>query len=534
MFNTRIELFLATYFMTEAVTSGLGIKPRLVFDKLFSAFLLSAVDRDKLFALTESAEVRDIKTYGDYARVRRIEQYAEIMGIELDTGDESRDVISIKGRALQEIEKCGYGDCLCATPSTICGHISLSARRGVVASLNILGIILCEGWYVDEDKDMGLEKLDASAKWGDIAGILLALHYDDASRKQNLDRLYSVTLDTVNQDYYETASAEYGIGNAQELPECRMLKKAFASGTLSADTYAPQYARFVFSPIMSARDKERALFSGHKTAITETADLPLKLSYGDIPFDPNALEIRPLLREEERKKVIKGLKNSDMRGMRAYRPVCLSCDSEYVLDCYVTAMRKAFGGANVEEIEVADLTQYDLEPSSENVLVRYCNEDKPNVYILRFSGFISPAVMATVTNFLASEKRSKFRLRRPSAVIDLGAILPICVCDKNNARELMGGCDVISLSPVSVEEKEDVLDHIIRIKSKKYSASNVGADTDARSMLCEYSVEKAERIIDTVARYHRGEESLTITAHMVKEAEAGEPTTRGKCGFGGL
>lgn len=534
MFNTRTELFLETYFTTEAVTSGLGIEPRVVFDKLFSAFLLSAADRDKLFALTERDDVRDIKTYGDYARVRRIEQYAQIVATEFGIDDESRDVISIKGRALQGMEKCGYGDCLGTTSSAICKHVALSAGRGVVLSLNILGIILCEGWYVLEDKDMGLTKLDCSAKWGDIAGIMLALHYDEASRKVNLDRLYSVTFDTVNQDYYETASAKYGIDNAQELPECRMLKKAFASGILSADTYASQYARFIFSPIMNAKDKERALFAGYKTAIAETADLPLKLSYGDIPFDPKALVTRPLIRESECEKVVKGLQNTDMRGMRAYRPICLSCDSEYVLDHYVVAMRKAFGGANVEEIEVADLTQYDLEPSSENVLVRLCDEDKQNVYLLRFRGFIPPAVMATVANFLASEKRSKFRLRHPSAVIDLGAILPICICDKTNERELMDKCDVISLASVSAEEKGEVLDHIIQTKSQKYSASNVCTDVEARSILGGYSIEKAERIIDTVARYHRGEETLQITANMVKEAATIEPATRVRCGFGGV
>ncbi len=533
MFNSLTELFLQNYFLFENIAGKMIVNTRLLFDKLFTVFLVSETDRAVLFDLTQCNKVRDIATYGNYAQFCRMQKYAELSEIESDVVSEMQDLISIKGNALRRAKQFGFEDNV-ATETAACKFLTESANGGAVTSLNLLGFLHCEGIFVEKNLHLGIKNLDRTAKWNNVEGILLSLYYSENDRKINLDRLYTVTRGTPFEDVYVKAVKRYDMSyKAHVLPEAQILKKAFGAGILKPELYMAQYARFIYSEILGLKDKERALFSGHKEAISETADLPLRLTCGEIAFDASAFQVLPLTRDEEQERIFRIVCNSDLRKDPAYRPLCLCCDSDYLLNLYLSAMGKAFSSAHVERIDVADLEDYNFEPTGNNLFVRSCNEKKQNVYFLCFKGYIKDPIMNAVKNFLQSDKRKKFRLQHPAAMIDLSAVLPVCFCDRQNARALRAYCDVVTLLPVSKAEKPNVIAYITHTKSERYKMKSIDVDVSVQKFLAEYSVDKAEYLIDKAVRFYRGTERLLLTAAILKEVSIGETGMSPKYGFGG-
>lgn len=532
MFNTLTEIFLHNYFLFSRIVGKLAGDERALFDKLYGIFLLPEKDREELYSLTACERVREIKTYGDYAQACRIRKYSELSDYEPDTSDETWAVITVKGAALRKTKQLGYTEYDEITETAVCKSLSDSANNGFVSSLCALGFLQCEGIFVDKNLNLGIKNLERAARWNSIEGILLALYYSEKTRRLNLNRLYTVTRGTVNEQIHSVAAAVYGVCEKKVLPENKMLQKAFGADILKSELYTSQYSRFIFSGILSAKDKERALFSGHKEAISEIADLPLKLSAGEIAFDSRAIEGLPLVREKEHGMICACAFNTDLREDPTYRPLCVSCDSDYVLGLYAAAMSKAFPGAHVERIDVADLSDYDFEPTKNNLFVRSCDEDRQNVYFLYFRGDIREGVMNALRSFLQSDKRSKFRLQHPGVVIDLSAVLPVCFCDKQNTRLLKAYCDVVTVASVSAAEKSELISYVVQAKATKYKMKSVTVDEPAGKLLAGYSVDVAETLIDKILRYNRTAGTLTVTAEMVHEA-AGELGQKTKYGFGG-
>lgn len=534
MFNNVTELFLGAYFLIEKIAGKLVKNSRLLFDKLACSLLLNDEDKDALFALTQRQEVRELVTYNDYAQVCRIQKYVQLADCMYDISDETQQVITIKGNALRKAKQFEMDNLAENTEATICKLITDGANRGYVASLCALGFLQCEGLYVDRNLNAGLKNFEKAAQWNNVEGILFALYYDVENRQTNLNRLRVVTDGNLNDEIFNCAIKRYGPIKTRAQQESKLLQKAFGAGILKSDIYMSQYARFIFSEVLSIKDKERALFSGHKEAISETADLPLKLSFGKIVFDAAAMLNHPLLRKTESEKICRYVRNSDMRGVASYRPLCICADSETLGSFYLDAICKALHKAHVEKIDVADLCDYDLEPTKNNVFVRSCDEDKANVYVLCVSGDVRDYTMNSIKNFLQSDKRKKIRLQHPSAVIDLSAVLPICFCDKQNARLLRPYCEVITLSPVNDCEKREMIEYLFDEKANQYDFDAICAAQGVTEALARFSLDDAAMIIDRIAQYNRCEGSLTITEQMIKDATICDVALKSGYGFGGV
>lgn len=535
MFNTLTELFLQTYFTFDIIAGKLSDNKKSMFDKIYDAFLLPTSERVNLFDLTECDEVREMETYSDYARVCRIKKYSEIAEIDSDIGADLSGAIDVKGEALRKIKQFGYEEFGASTQAAVCKLLTESANMGLIPSLCVLGFLQCEGIFVEKNYRIGNKNLLRAAKWNSLPGLMLALYYDKNSRNTNLDRLYTVTRGTLYEGLYSRAESVYSTTHtAHVLPETKMMAKAFGAGILKPDLYISQYSRFIYSDVLTLKDRERALFSGHKEVVGEIADLPLKLLDGKIEFDSTMLKELPLLRADEQGAISCIAMNSDMRKDSTYRPLCVSGDSDYILQLYLVAISKAFSSAHIERIDVADLNDYDFEPTKNNIFVRSCDEDRQNVYCLYLKGEIREPVLNVVKNFLRSDKRRKIRLQHPSAVLDLSSVLPVCFCDKQNAKLLKQYCDSVTIAPVIEAEKQDVITYILQTKSEKYGMNNAKIDSDAFKLLTSYTVDRAENMIDRAMRFHREADSLTITADILKALSIGEQSTKMKYGFGGI
>jgi len=349
-----------------------------------------------------------------------------------------------------------------------------------------------------------------------LEGILTALFYDESSRRLNLNRLYTVAVGTPFESVIKLAEEKYGLKADGFIPESKLLKKAFGVGVLKKEIYSSQYSRFLFSRVLRIKDKEQLLFAANGELLSETADLPLKLLERDIPCDSNGFRKFPLKREKEIKRVYIGAQNADLRTRNTYRPLCLVSDSVYLLSMYAEALTKVYSSSQTERIDVAGLSMYDLEPNKNNIFVRNCNEDADNVYFMFFLGDVNERSFDAAKTFLQSDKRSNFRLNRPSAVLDLGAILPVCFCDKANAKLLKPYCDVVSLASVTDEEKDALLTRVIQSKQKIYGAT-LEIDVKAKEILLCYSVDKIETLLDKIARFYRKRSVINVTADIIRE-----------------
>ncbi|MDE6201278.1 MAG: hypothetical protein K2M47_05320 [Clostridiales bacterium] len=530
MLTNQNELFLSEYFFSRSVLGKLVKHPKHMFDTLGEIFLIPKCDVDGLYALAEDKLVADVNNYADYLQFCRIEKYVALVDGDGGVPAEIADVIAVKGEALARAYDLKL-DGTRLTESAVFRMLTEGAAHGTVAAMRILGFIQCEGIYTDRDLAAGVKNLERAAQWNSVEGTLAALYYN-AERQADVNRLRTVADGTVYRAFPALAEAKYGIAADGEVKESKLLNKAFALGKLTPDIYSAQYARIIYSAVLAPRDKERTMFSPNDQAISEVAELPLKLSGGALAPDCAAFDGMPLVRQKEEERIRLCLTNSDLLERSAFRPLCVCADSEYMRKLYARHIRKAFSAAHVEYIDVAGLDEHDLQPTGKNIFVRSCDEDAFNVYLMSFVGNIAGGVMQEAIGFLQSRRRKKFCLLSPGVVIDLGKVLPVCFCDKANAKELKKYCDVVTVGAVSAAEKPAAYDDMVKSKQRLYGAKSVTLSDDAVARLNELSVDGAENVIDSVIRFNRNKAETVITPALIDECATAR-TEKNRYGFGG-
>ncbi len=529
------QMFFRLYFLVDTFVGRSLNDERVVFDKLYKVFLLSEKDKKKLFEMTQREEVSDIKTYSDYERVCRIKEYSELAGVKNVIPDELVELITIKGQALKDAKELGRDESafeIDITNTAVCNLLMDNANRGLIMALCTLGFLHCEGLYSWQNKTVGLKLLERAAKWNSFEGILLALYYDSDNRRINFNRIYTVMRDTPLERIITSVSKAYGLDNPCVEREAVLIAAAFSEDKLDARRYSPNHARFIYSRIIEYKDKINAIGSKEGKAISEFINLPLNLAKAEIEFDSSALKL-PVERVKEERQIGNNIANADLRFDKNFHPLCITSESEYLRNLYIERICSAFPSARVVKIEVADLTPHDVEPAVNNVFIRSCDEDKQNIYVLHIKGEVSSEALNAVKNFIQSEKRARFFLAAPNTVVDMGAILPICVCDAKNAAALRMYCDVVTVAPVSEEEKHKLLEYALREKTARYKMSDVIIDADAERRLCEEPIDAAILLLDKVLQANRKRTNITVSSEMLGEFLS-EINGNIKFGFGGV
>lgn len=525
------EQFLSEYFLIECVAGRFAGEPRKLYNRLSEIFL-AGNDATELFALTENDIIEDIKTISDYKRFCRIRRYDEMLGMPDELDGELAEIITIKGSALERVSLFKFDSAETRTDSAVFSVIENRAAQGVVAAMRILGIAQCEGFYVERSIGAGLAYLEKAAQWNDIEGILAALYYDKNNRRKNIDRLSTVVSGTVYHGYIERAERHYGIKASSIVQESKLLQRAFATNTLKPEIYSSKHARFLFSRILTPRDKERTMFGAPEQVVSDIADLPLKLTALPVPLDKMSVRKLPIERKHECDRIVRCLGNIDLRERSEYRPLCICADSEYLRKLFARVLADAFAGAHIENIDVSALDAYDFEPTINNVFLRSCDEDNANVYFLSFAGNLPDGSVSEATAFLDSGKRKRFGLLRPGVVVNLGVVLPICFCDKANAKMLKQHCDIVNIAPIGADEKTAVIYDIVSVCKKLYGVNKITLEQDAETTLGTMSVDRIASVIDAAVRFNRQDRELAITAEIISEC-AGDGNDGAGYGFGG-
>lgn len=513
MFSILEETFIFEYFLYSSLL-GKYFFPKEVFNCLKEVFCLK--DIEGLYHLLESETIKEIQTEEDYKRYLRIKQYNELINQPRLFEEKIETLISLKGKAITTANKYSLYASGQMTKTLIERNIHTYARQGSLIAMRILGTLECAGIFVSENRQSGLKYLEKATQWGDTFGALSLMKYDEENRKSTLEKINACILDTPYSFLSSLLQKEYGLELCKENEEILLLKKTFASGKLKQDLYEPLYARLIFSSTIRLKDKEKIVFSENREIISEACDLPLKLNE-TIQMDESILESIPIIRQDEQHNLLVGLKNSDLRTIKSYKPMGIYSDSDYALDIYTKSLIKVLHQNHIERIEVGDLRTIDFEPTKNHAFIRYAEEGKNNIYLLILKGDIEDAVLEQIKNFLKTDKRERFHLNHPAVSLNLSRILPICICDKENASKLKGLVEFVRVAPIKASEKLSIIQNMLEEKSKSFRILSTTIEDSALNELNTLSLDTVDKVLDKVLKEYRIQnEGITLTSEMLK------------------
>lgn len=532
MFSFSEEMFLLDFFTFDAVV-GRFCNGQEIFDCLAKAFYVDKERAKQLFALVSSKTVRNIVSLKDYKLYRRLHQYAEACKLKSSATEAENDILAIKGKALYITSDCGLIDEGNNTKASVYANVADKANAGQIVALHIYGVLQCVGIFFDKRVCNGLKNLTKAARWNSIESILALIIFDVANSKTYIDMLYTLASETPYDDIVVKAQSSHEIRSPKEIMECILLSQVFSRGQISPNVYLPIYANLLYSEIVSFKDKEKIFLSESKESIVSFIDLPLKLTMQKLSCDVAAISELSIKRTEEQNAIIQNALNSDIRHFEVFKPLCMCSDSKFMRNYYREAITKLYSDAHVETISISDLKSRDFEPSTNNIFIRSCNEDRANIFIISVVGVINEEDIKDVCNFLQSAKRVKMRLMRPSIEINLGAVLPICFCDKNNAQMLSRYCDKIEIAAPNKEEQAILIRELIAAKKDQYSIKDLNIKDGVVNNLLSVSIDFAENALDlAIAANRSGNKKLTLTEENTSKYIKKRETSR-RFGYGG-
>ncbi|MDE6441383.1 MAG: hypothetical protein K2L12_01345 [Clostridia bacterium] len=533
MLNATVELFMSEYFLIKAVLGKHLENSEKLFMALCKIFLIPENDAGELYRLSENPTARAITTDKDFLQHQRMIKYSHLIGTADECNPEWEEIAKIKGSTILFAQSKKLFPNADASRNMIYTCLVSAATCGKVSALRITGILQCEGIFFGKNERLGIKTLSKAADWNDTVSTLALLRYCKDMRGFNMTRLKQEVTDTPFEELYEIAAKEYGGAYTGQIEEVKLLNKAFNSGALKREMYDPKYVRILNSTALYIKDKEKVVFAQSRELASVIADLPLKLTnVKTAPVDVKAISNTAINREREVSAVVRALNNADLRHLPSYRPLCLCCNSIYILETYARALNAKSVDTHVEVMDVAELSEYDFDLTPSNIFVRSIDEDKDNRFLLFFCGDVSESKTDAVKSILQSERRAKFHLNNPSVTLNLSAVLPVCFCDESNARVLKPYCDVIQLAEITEGEMSVAVNNVIAIKEKLYGVSAIKLDGDVAEIFKGYDIDTAEKLIDEAVRARREKGAvITLTREILEEY--GAANVRQTIGFGG-
>lgn len=440
--------FLSHYFLT-CVTLSDNIDKRAAFFTLSKMYGID--DAENLFSTCECETVSEIDSVAAYYMFERMKKIPSLRQDLDKLSPDAQLAVTVKGQALLTAESLKLKQPNKLTSNEIISHIAGCANEGVIAAMFVYGFALYEGQGVPQNKAGGLRYLKKAVRWNSTEAAVMCMTYDGKNAKQYADVLISSSVCPFTEAV-KLLAEPFGV-----IPEkdnvSVLLEKAFARGLVKREKYEHSIARILYCTGLGYADKKSTIFSCNKEYITAVNNFPLNLP-AIPPLDcPSSI---PMDRREECGKVAKALKSADMAPDGRYRPLLLSAKEEFVGDAYIESFKSSFKCANIVLVDVSRIENELFENSARNVAVKGLDEKKPNILLFRIFGGITSDKERGVDTFLSATKRKTFNAAA-GLTLDLSNILPVVICDRQNAEIFGRRCRVIELADMSAEERKSVL-----------------------------------------------------------------------------
>lgn len=518
------------FFTLEFLIGRFGVDTEKMMAALGKALFVPAREVGDLYKKCMSESVSDIRNDKDYFRYCREKIMLRDMG---EAEDPVLDeMITVKGEAIAELIEAEKDLAKEYTSVTMKKVLIQAAAGGNVRLMKLVGLLMSEGIFFGRDREAGLRLISKAADWNDIGALMMKIYYlkDGDGVKGCLDKLaYLLSCHNLQGEIRKVG--KYAICDTCKTPkEAALLEKLFAERKLERGRYSVEHARVIFSEVLSFNDKCQALAADKGDGLN-LSELPLGLKDRKTVCREDIFGDVPVVREKERKDLVQAIRNADLRARKVYRPLLLTSASSFLLELYTEAVEKSLEAMNVVKIEVSELNATDFEASQNNVLVRFCDENCDNAYMIFFRGKTSREMVAEMKEFLRTESRAVIRLNHPSVTLDMRLVLPVVIADAEHAALLADACEVVKIEDVKKEEMPALLDAILKRKAAEYGVVSVCVDNELKEKLLSGKLDDAVAAVDYGVRKNRiPGEKLTLTA---KDVAVVKSKSERRLGFGG-
>lgn len=533
------ELFMRNYFYIEALFDKAIEERKHLFVALGRMFLLSDERLIEIYRLIENPQVKSIVSQNDCKQYRRIKEYEVYHSCSQpceSANPEIDDIIRIKSETILDITK-QYNNNQSEVSSRIAkyNNLQLGINNGLVDALRTSGILRCEGIFFEKDTVLGLHDLKKAADWNDPIALLALLHYCENDREYNLSRLKMCLSSSPFAEIIPLTEGFYGIDGKQTVTEVKLLDSLFKGAVLQRHTYNSTYARILYSNVLGIKGKESVLWDQDATRRAQVGSLPLKFERtNSAKFLPISSKRIPFVRKSEIEIINKSMSNINLCNCSSYRPLCLVCDSKYVLNTYCKAIATGFKDCCVQKFNVADLKEYDLNPTTNNVFLRDIDEDKPNCFMFCFNGEISDNCVNSVCEFVRCDMRAKLSINALNVSLNLSAILPICFSDRHNVKVLEKYCNVIYLENVSANELPNAIKDILYDRKTTFAVEDIDVGSDIVDSIKLHDIDDIERAINNlILRQSVHSNPVNITRDELEKELNIKTQEKPHIGFGG-
>ncbi len=521
------DRMVSCYFLTDAVLPH-GADRRQVFARLASAYGIP--EEEELFAECNRAEIAGINTVGDYYMYERVKALRSVNDARLNTDCELDNLIAIKGQALIYAHDLQIKPTYGAAETEIVSRLSDAANAGVVAAMLVYGFILCEGIYAPRNRERGLDCLRKAARWNSTDGAIACLYYDPDNAQKYVDTLYTALSHTPYALVAVKVGERYNVTPKND-KLAKLLEEAFARGIVKRERYDHQLARVIYADSLNYADKQQVALSASRELVAAVSGLPLNVKR----WQPSAVRLSalPFRRTAERKAIEMALNSAYLSSAAKYRPICICGGERYVLGAYAEAIRQTLSDCNVVTLEVANLPQSALDQVRDNVILSALKASRHNAVVFEMFGEVSERKIEAVRNFLKAGVRGSFKLENIGITLDLSGVFPVCIADKHNAELLKSDCNVLSLAPLTAEEKRTAVTAAIEENKRVFKMKSVKIEPSAAEKLALAEADVAVEVLDKVFQDMHGEKSRSITCKQVERYINEIGASARVLGFGG-
>ncbi len=519
--NYRIELMLKSFFVIDIIFKNfLNAQEReKIFNVLGEIFIIDNVD--ELYSIVNNDNIKNIKSYTDYCTFIRLLRYNEIDSSDIIINDIFERIIKIKGntflylisnKLIKEDNSRNF------VYGYLYDYITDLLDSNNILAIFVLSVLEAEGIILDLNKESALEKINILVRWHSIEGLFSGLYYNSKDKVEYLSRLNNWKIYN-KKEILITLENKYGkvkIANSNK-EEDNILEDAFNRGIAKRNFYSAIIDDLICSKVINIKDKKRIITKNSELP-SEINLLPLRLTYNNIKCNFDNLKNDFYDTDfSTLNKVISKLKKIELRKNYKYRPICIVSKDHAILNYYERIITEIITEANIIHFEVNSLNEKFLEDNVNNVFIKNCDDSSFNLYFLNFTNDINNKILNSVKIFLNSSQRAKFNINHPSIYLDLSAILPICLCDYKNYKNLQQDCDLIYINDLTFNEKQSFILKNLEYKCKNYKIKNCEiSDEILTKLIKNYSLDEIDEILDDIV-FNNYDTKLCISNDSIKD-----------------
>ncbi|MDR3216992.1 MAG: hypothetical protein LBT55_06215 [Clostridiaceae bacterium] len=541
--NSRI---LNVYFTAEGILKQFGADTESVFGELAAAYgLTDKKDISALYALTKKHQIAVADTVVRFERTEKLLHQCGKSGIESGFTDTERWAFLCKGSG---IRRAAEAKLLSEHETDSAESVRLmedAARNGDITALTVLGFMLANGIGAARNLPQAVKTLTKGEEWGNLDCALLLLRYDKKNIKKHFTFVNVLLKCDLHEELYKSIHTAYpGIDNTEENRDAELVLKCFAACVegkerYNKQIYNPQAARVAYSARLSRTDKQKVLFSANKEVLSSVNELPLDMNVNNKNVEPSyaPFDGMRLKRENEADRVWTKVCGYGAAARPGFRPLLLVCRDRFILDMYRDAVAEAFAGAVVENIDAGGLTEKNVEPNRDNVVVQRVIESKnATVFVFDVTDKLSTNVVDGLVNMLSNEYMRKFKIHDLGITFDFSDMLIVLTAEEMPGAQLVNACDAVRLGSARDEEKGIILEEALNEWRIKYGEDILLTD-EMKRIVCDSNASDIQDVVADIACHAKakrlsgkadGVTEVAVKAIVNRFADNGAPF-----GFGG-